>query len=229
MNRAIVSLAAFAALSATAWFALRGAGAHRAAPPAAHPMAVPAGEASPASPADRIPEASLVGGPRIPVDLPPFTLTALDGRPTPIARFAGRSLILNFWATWCGPCRREIPLLESVAKTPADHDLQVVGVAVDHRSAVVEYARRIGISYPLLVGEDDALAVAASLGVADPAFPFTVFTDAHRRIVAVYLGELQHPELQLILGVVRRVNAGTLDLAAARTEIRRGLEHLEAA
>lgn len=224
--RRIGAILALAAAAAALWLGL-----HRHPPQVAGApaVAVPAGEASPATAADRVPQGSLAAGVKIPERLPSFTLHALDGRPSPIDRFAHRSLVINFWATWCGPCRREIPLLEKVAAAASNRDLAVVGIAVDHREAVAEFARRLHISYALMIGEDDALAVATSLGVAEPAFPFTVFTDDRRRIVALYLGELHRPQIDLILGMVRRVNAGQIDLPAAREAIANGLASLNPA
>ncbi len=159
----------------------------------------------------------------IPEHLPAFTLADLDGRATAIAAWEGKSLIINFWATWCAPCRREMPLLQGLARDWSGRNFTVVGIAVDHREQVQAYARAMQISYPLLVGDQDALDVATALGVTTAAFPFTVFTDRHGLIVALYMGELHAPQTDLILGVVEEVNRGHLSLAAARERITEGL------
>ena len=125
---------------------------------------------------------------------------------------------MNFWATWCAPCRREIPLLKALRAERGGSGVEVVGIAVDFRDDVLEYAREIGIDYPLLIGEQDGLAAARAFGM-DMVLPFTVFADGQRRIVALKVGELHADEAGFILDMVTEVNAGRLELAAARTAI----------
>jgi thiol-disulfide isomerase/thioredoxin len=163
---------------------------------------------------------------QIPDRLPEFSLSGTDGKPTPIAQWAGKSLILNFWATWCAPCRREIPLLKALDTEWGGHGMAVVGVAVDYRDKVVAYAKELKIPYPLLIGEQDALDVAAKLGMDSPAFPFTVFTDNRGDVVTLYLGELHRAQADLILSVVRDLNENRLELPQARRTIADGLHAL---
>jgi len=165
---------------------------------------------------------------KIPERLPQFSLQDPSGKPTSIGSFADKSLIINFWATWCAPCRSEIPLLEALHAEWADRGVSVVGIAVDHREAVLEFAKRFKIAYPLLIGEQDALDAAAALGVASPVFPFTVFTDRRGEVVALYIGELHKPQAELILSQVQRLNQGQIELAAARRAITDGLSSLAA-
>jgi len=164
---------------------------------------------------------------KIPERLPQFSLQDPSGKPTSIGSFADKSLII-FWATWCAPCRSEIPLLEALHAEWADRGVSVVGIAVDHREAVLEFAKRFKIAYPLLIGEQDALDAAAALGVASPVFPFTVFTDRRGEVVALYIGELHKPQAELILLQVQSLNQGQIELAAARRAITDGLSSLAA-
>ena len=223
--------AAIAVVAAAGWFAMHGLADRRALTHGAPGIRVAAGETSPPSAADALPTPAPGALPavRIPERMPRFTLPDLNGKPTAIDAFRGRSLIINFWATWCAPCRREIPLLKAVNTDWKDRRFSVLGIAVDQRAAVVRFAQRFQISYPLLAGQQDALDVAAAFGVATPAFPFTVFTDDRRRIVALYLGELHRPQIDLILRVVQRLNAGRLELPAARRAIDAGLAQLQTA
>jgi thiol-disulfide isomerase/thioredoxin len=154
---------------------------------------------------------------RIPTRLPAFTLEDAVGKPTSITTWHGKSLVLNFWATWCAPCRREIPLLESLATEWQPRGVAVVGVAVDHRAEVIA------------IGEQDALDAAAALGVDSPVFPFTVFTDRQGEIVAVFVGELHRAQADLILSEVARLNDEHGELAVARRTIAAGLEQIQAA
>jgi thiol-disulfide isomerase/thioredoxin len=164
----------------------------------------------------------------IPERLPSFSLRDRNGRPTSIATFAGQSLIINFWATWCAPCRREIPLLQALQAEWAGRGATVIGIAVDHRDPVLEFADRFKMAYPLLIGEQDALDAAAALGVDSPVFPFTVFTDRRGDVVALFVGELHRPQAELILGEVQHLNQGTIELQAARQAIALGVQQLAA-
>jgi thiol-disulfide isomerase/thioredoxin len=187
---------------------------------------VPAGLASAPSPMDSV-EAPLAALPvRIPDALPAFSLNNLQGQPTPISTWAGHPLVINFWATWCAPCRREIPLLKTLAGEWASQQVAIVGIAVDHRDQVAHFAEQFKIGYPLLVGEQDALDVAAKFGVASPAFPFTVFTDRRGEVVALFVGELHKPQADLIMSAVHNLDQGSLQLAQARRQIAAGLDAL---
>jgi thiol-disulfide isomerase/thioredoxin len=195
--------------------------------PHRHPgIPVPAGEASPPNPSDLAHADADAPHAKIPERLPPFTLADRAGKPTAIGSFAGQSLIINFWATWCAPCRREIPLLQALQAEWAGRATTVVGIAVDHREPVLEFVDRFKMAYPVLIGDQDALDAAAALGVDSPVFPFTVFTDRRGDVVALFVGELHRPQAELILGEVQSLNQGAIQLPAARRAIATGLEQL---
>ena len=162
--------------------------------------------------------------PLIPARLPDFSLNDLSGKSIPIAAWSGRSLVINFWATWCAPCRREIPLLKTLAADWAGRDLTVVGIAVDYADKVRQFAGQFKIDYPLLIGEQDALDVAAKFGMEAPAFPFTVFTDRRGEVVALFVGELHRPQADFILSEVQNLNQERIQLPEARRAIADGLE-----
>jgi thiol-disulfide isomerase/thioredoxin len=199
----------------------------RMAPSLAGGIPIPVGAASPPIPSDMVGE-SAPQPVKIPDRLPRFSLSNLEGNATPIDTWNGKSLVINFWATWCAPCRREIPLLEGLSGKWGDRGIQVVGIAVDHRDQVSTYARELKIGYPLLVGEQDALDVATSLGFDSPVFPFTVFTDGRGEVVALYVGELHEPQADLILSVVENLNQAHIELKEARRTIAEGLQRLAA-
>jgi len=225
MNRRIAGIALLAlGMAAGAWFQFTRTPAGRPGPA----IRVAAGEASAPNSDDfagELPQA-MVPPPKIPDRLPQFSLGDRSGKTTPIASFAGKSLIINFWATWCAPCRSEIPLLESLQAEWAGRGASVVGIAVDHRDEVLEFADRFKIGYPLLIGEQDALDAAASFGVTSPVFPFTVFTDRRGEVVALFIGELHQPQAELILSQVQQLNDGQIELPAARRAITAGLNAL---
>ncbi|HEY4339775.1 MAG TPA: TlpA disulfide reductase family protein [Steroidobacteraceae bacterium] len=147
-----------------------------------------------------------------------------NGKMHYLTEYRGHPLVLNFWATWCEPCRREIPLLKGLHQQYGK-EVQIVGVAVDFQKDVLRYAAAKGITYPLLMGEKDGLAAVNALGM-QTAFPFTVFADSQGDIVAVKVGELHADEAQLVLEKVTAVDAGKLGLAAARSGVSAGLRSL---
>lgn len=191
---------------------------------------VPVGEASPPTESDFGPAADseMPAPAKIPERLPAFSLSDSTGKATSISAWGGKSLILNFWATWCAPCRREIPLLKSLNGEWGGRDVQIVGIAVDYRDKVLAYAQELKIPYPLLVGEQDALDVAAKFGVDSPVFPFTVFTDRRGDVVTLYIGELHRAQADLILSVVQNLNDNHMELPEARRAIAEGLHALSA-
>jgi thiol-disulfide isomerase/thioredoxin len=151
----------------------------------------------------------------VPETLPDFTLTDRAGKPTKLSAFAGRPLLINFWATWCAPCRREIPLLNELRAERQSQGLEVVGVAVDFREDVVKYVAETRVDYPLLIGEEDGLAAADAFGIG-LAFPVSIFSDRKSRILAVKIGELHRNEAEFILDRVAEVDAGSLEPDQAR-------------
>jgi thiol-disulfide isomerase/thioredoxin len=154
---------------------------------------------------------------------PTFELADREGQLRSLQDWQGKALIVNFWATWCAPCRREIPLLQQIARERAVNGFEVVGIAVDYRDKVLAYADEMKIEYPLLIGEQDALDAAAAFGVEAIGFPFTIFTDRQGRVVYAQMGELHEAEAELILDEVAEVNAGTRAPAQARARIEAGL------
>jgi thiol-disulfide isomerase/thioredoxin len=191
-------------------------------------ITVPAGMASAPDPKESDDLQAPAISPVVPAKLPQFSLKDLGGKLTPVSSWSGKSLVINFWATWCAPCRREIPLLKTLAADWAARDLEVVGIAVDYPEKVRQFAAEFKIDYPLLVGEQDAMDVAAGFGMATPGFPFTVFTDRRGEVVALYLGELHRPQADFILSEVQNLNQDRIALPQARRLIAEGLEKMAA-
>lgn len=166
---------------------------------------------------------------RLAARIPGIRLADRDGNMRSLADWQGKSLIVNFWATWCAPCRREIPLLGRLQEQYGPRGFQVIGIAADYRDKVLAYADEAKIGYPLLIGEQEALDAATAFGVESVGFPFTVFSDRQGRIIACHVGELTSPMAGVILDAVERVNQGRTTPDAARTEITAALARLKAA
>ena len=155
------------------------------------------------------------------VKYPEFTLKDLDGNDRAFAEFHGRHRLLNFWATWCAPCRREIPVLKAFQTEQGDDGILVMGIAVDFVEEVARFAEEIQFNYPVLVGEQDAMAVAESSGVPFVAMPFTMIVARDGEFLAAYLGELHRKELNEIDNILGRLDAGDFDANTARKALER--------
>jgi thiol-disulfide isomerase/thioredoxin len=194
---------------------------HLATPPRARLYAAPAPPA-PAEPAPVPPPPQVRWVPEL---LPELALPGLDGTSHRLSDWRGRPLVVNFWATWCEPCRREIPLLKSLRRERATDHLEIVGIAIDLRDAARKYAQDTGIDYPVLVGEQGGFEAVAAFGM-DPVLPFSAFADRAGRIVTLKVGELHRDEADLILDRMRDLEQGRLSLASAREQIASGISGL---
>lgn len=128
-----------------------------------------------------------------------FRLPDLEDRERSINEWAGRPLLINFWATWCAPCRREMPLLQRVQDEQPEGGLQIIGVALDTREDAQRFVTGRGIRYPILYGEHEAATFAESFGDEFVALPFSVFVASDGEIVALKSGELQAAELRSLI------------------------------
>ena len=145
--------------------------------------------------------------------LPDFSMPDLDGNETSIRSWPGQAMIVNFWATWCAPCLREIPLLSDYQRTHPD--VQIVGIAVDSEDAVRNFAAEMPFSYPVLVGPR-GFEAAAAFGAEYVALPLTVFVAPDGRQLATQMGEVHAAQLENFTAALAGLAAGELDFAAAR-------------
>jgi peroxiredoxin len=124
---------------------------------------------------------------------PDFTRTDLSGRPLRLEQFRGRVVLLNFWATWCGPCIEEIPVFARWQRQYEAAGLQVLGVSMDDDEAAVRrFAAKHAVPYPILMG--DAKLGAAFGGIY--GLPQSLLIDAQGRIVFRKVGEMDLESLR---------------------------------
>jgi thiol-disulfide isomerase/thioredoxin len=154
----------------------------------------------------------------VPDTLPDITLANRDGKPTKLASFAGRPLMVNFWATWCAPCRREIPLLNRLREQRKSQNVEIVGIAVDFKDDVLKFVQKTPLNYPLLMGEEDGMAAAEAFGMG-MALPFSVFVDSQNRILTIKLGELHEDEANFAFDRLRDIDNGILTREAAQAAV----------
>lgn len=117
---------------------------------------------------------------------PDFELASLEGKKVKLSDFRGKAVLLNFWATWCGPCKIEMPWFVELQKEYEPQGLQVLGVAVDEadQEDIAKFAREMGVNYPILIGTD---AVGTSYGGVN-VLPTTFFIDRDGKLVAREFG-----------------------------------------
>jgi thiol-disulfide isomerase/thioredoxin len=160
---------------------------------------------------DQVPVANAVADAKL-----DFTLPDLDGNPRSLSEWRGQVLLVNFWATWCAPCRREIPLLKKTQSMQGENHLQIIGVAVDFRDDVEAYASEAQFNYPVLIGQDDAIAAAEASGIEFVGMPFTLIVAPDGSMIKAHAGEIVEDDIERIVGVVAGLKSGLLDLAAAK-------------
>lgn len=124
---------------------------------------------------------------------PDFTRTAVDGKQVQLSKYRGQLVLLNFWASWCGPCREEMPLFSKWQRELGPQGLQVIGISMDDDAAEMQkFLAAYPVTYPVVVGDAKfAGHFGGVLGV-----PLSYLIDAQGRVVARYQGEVDLPKLE---------------------------------
>lgn len=134
--------------------------------------------------------ASVVGSLR-----PDFMLGSGTGEQVSASSFDGSVTLVNFWATWCAPCREEMPMLVDLHRAYAGFGFQVVGVAMDDVQQARDFATGLGVDYPILVGTADVMAMAQSYGNLSGSLPYSVLIDRDGVVRWTHLGVLEKADL----------------------------------
>ena len=145
-----------------------------------------------------------------------FEMPDLNGRMHKLSDWDGEARLVNFWATWCEPCRREIPLLKKVQSEKADKGLQIIGIAVEYAEDVLPYAEQAEFNYPILVGQEEAMDAAEQSGVNFIGLPFTMVISADGDLVNVHTGEIKAEHIERIVTVMHDLKDGAVSLDQAR-------------
>ena len=177
MNRQLAAIVAVAVMAALAGYLV----ARQLGGPGAAPAVI---EATPSS-------GDVVGQPR-----PDFSHSGTDGLPVTAADYDGRVTLVNFWATWCAPCVEEMPMLSALHDKYGPRGFSVVGIALDEPERAAAFARELGVSYPILIGQADVVVTGRRYGNATGMLPYSVLIDTAGVVRWTYLGALEAAELE---------------------------------
>lgn len=128
-----------------------------------------------------------------------FSLPDLSGKQRNIKEWQGKVLVINFWATWCPPCLKEMPEFEALHTEYEKKGLQFIGIALDDAEPVKEFIASKKITYPILLGEDQGTKLAHDLGNIVNTVPFTVIVNKQGLVVKSQMGELSRKQLLEII------------------------------
>ena len=126
---------------------------------------------------------------------PDFQLASNAGEFVSPADYSGKTILINFWATWCAPCRQEMPMLMDLQRNYASRGLQVLGIALDDAQSVRSFVEAYGISYPILVGSNDVFETSVAYGNDEGVLPYSVLIDKTGVVRWQYAGIIQHAEI----------------------------------
>jgi thiol-disulfide isomerase/thioredoxin len=130
------------------------------------------------------------------IELHSIPLTGLDGKQSRLDDWQSEILIVNFWAPWCAPCRREIPTLIEVHREYAARGVRILGIAFDGESQVRRFAEEYGIDYPLFLAGNRSAMYNAAFGNPSGSLPYTALLGRDQRIVFQHNGEVTLQQLR---------------------------------
>ena len=130
---------------------------------------------------------------------PEFSLPGNDGKVHSISEWDGKLLIVNFWATWCPPCLHEIPVFIELQERYAEYGVQFLGIAIDEAENVERFAAQIGLNYPTLYGQLDAIEIAKAYGNRSGGLPYTVLVARDGELVARHTGAMSRSQAEALI------------------------------
>jgi thiol-disulfide isomerase/thioredoxin len=140
-----------------------------------------------------------------PAPMPTFSLPDLAGKQRSSDEWQGKIRVINFWATWCPPCRKEIPQFMALQTELAGQGVVFLGVAIDDEKAVKNYNEDLLINYPLLIATDAGVALARQFGDVMDAVPYTVIVNQQGQIVYRQPGEVTKEQLMSVISPLLKV------------------------
>jgi thiol-disulfide isomerase/thioredoxin len=128
-----------------------------------------------------------------------ISLPNLKGEMQSLSKWQGKTLIINFWATWCPPCLKEIPDFIALQEEFKDKNIQFIGIALEDQQTVVDYHAKMNINYPILIGEFSGTQIARLWGNTLNTVPFTVVINPQGEIIHRQMGEFSKQQILSII------------------------------
>lgn len=131
-----------------------------------------------------------------------ISLPDADGHMQSLAQWRGKYLVVNFWATWCAPCVKEMPELDRLQRRYADRKVAILGIGIETPERVRQFRDRLGLQMTLLAGEYDAMSIARAFGDEQGVLPYTVLLSTKGQLLRCRVGALEPGELERWLAAV---------------------------
>ncbi|MGW8248560.1 MAG: TlpA family protein disulfide reductase [Acidiferrobacterales bacterium] len=142
----------------------------------------------------------------MPTEMVEFSLPDTDGKLHDISEWRGKVIVLNFWATWCPPCRAEVPLFVDTQQKFKKDGVVIVGVAIDKKQDVANFIDSYFINYPVLVSEQDNTELMARYGNRIATLPYSVVMDRNGKIIETHAGAYKKDQLLSVLDKVLKAS-----------------------
>ena len=123
----------------------------------------------------------------------------LEGLPQSVEQWRGKVVVVNFWATWCAPCREEIPMLLKLQEKYGGRGLQLVGIAIDQAEKVRPYAAEMGMNFPVLLASAEGIELTRQLGNRAGVLPYTIVLGRDGQIASREVGVLKETRIEALL------------------------------
>ena len=130
-----------------------------------------------------------------------FSLKNINGEMISIEEYKGKKTLINFWATWCRPCRKEMPMLNGVYLSENPSEFSVVGIAIDKPEKVTQFVAELGIDFPIMIGQSDAYDIMKELGNEALTLPYTILIDNSGEVIWSKNTELKHSDMDEVLNI----------------------------
>ena len=130
-----------------------------------------------------------------------FSLKNINGEMISIEEYKGKKTLINFWASWCRPCRKEMPMLNGVYLSENPSELSVVGIAIDKPEKVLQFVAELGIDFPIMIGQSDAYDIMKELGNEALTLPYTILIDNTGEVIWSKNTELKHSDMDEVLNI----------------------------
>jgi peroxiredoxin len=130
---------------------------------------------------------------------PAFTLLDVEDKPHSIGDWDGQVILVNFWATWCPPCVREIPAFNQLYESYKDKGFTIIGIALDNKQDVIDFIDPMSVEYPILLGDQQGIKLTQDYGNRLGVLPFSVIIDRQGRIIERHRNEMTFEEAEQLV------------------------------